>query len=449
MPVTTNNSPSGERAEESAAKQTSVVFAGQIAATGMGFVASLLTMRAVGPDGYGVIVVSTTVLTVIWLVTGRGVDQAMVRCAARSARDGPDSADAAFATVHQIKLALGGALVLVGLLLAVPLSRFFFGPGVSALALGVAVVASLAATLWSYVGASLQATFRFRRFALVQTSNAAVRLLLTVALVAWGILSPVSAMVIVGAAYLIAAGIGYALAPRARATGFSLRGTHADLRPMIFRYSKWLVVSSVIHIFYTRLDHLMLSGMVGTAATGTYGAAVSFIQLVDLLTFSMLTVFLPRFCAHTDAAGLRRQAKQSIKVSCGLGLLLLPGYVLAGPIMRLLLGDDFAGSVRLFEIMFFGAIFTLLTHPLQAVLHARGETRFLTGLDIGLLIANGLGNFLAIPLYGATGAAVVALVTRLIGGMILLAIVYARLYARNSTEPEHADVATPSDRDTT
>ena len=213
--MTTNGSSSNERTEQNPAKQTSVVFAGQVMATGMGFVASLLTMRAVGPDGYGVIVVSTTVLTVIWLVTGRGVDQAMVRCTARFSQNDPDSANATFATVHQIKLALGGALVLIGLMLAVPLSRFFFGPNTSALAMGIAIVVSLAATLWSYVGASLQATFKFRRFALVQASNAAGRLLLTVALVVWGILSPVSAMLIVGAGYLIAAGVGYALATRA------------------------------------------------------------------------------------------------------------------------------------------------------------------------------------------------------------------------------------------
>ena len=443
--MTTNHSSSSEQIPESAAKQTSVVFVGQIAATGMGFVASMLTMRAVGPEGWGVIVVSTTVLTILWLVTGRGVDQAMVKCAARFAKDGSGSADAVFATVHQIKLLLGGALVLVGLLLAMPMSRYFFGPDASAMALGIAAVGSLAATHWSYVGATLQATFGFRRFAILQSSNAAVRLILTALLIALGILSPVSAMVIVGAAYLTSAGIGYALAPRA-ARG--LRG-RAELRPTIFRYSKWLVVSSVIHILYTRLDHLMLSGMVGTGATGTYGAAVTFIQLVDLLTFSMLTVFLPRFCASVDPAGLRRQAKQSIKVSCGLGLLLLPAYFLAGPIIQRLLGPDYAGSIRLFEIMFFGAIFTLLTHPLQAVLHARGETRFLTGLDIGLLFANGLGNFLAIPKYGATGAAIVALLTRLVGGMVLLALVYARLYAGNNAKTEHADVAPSNDTDAT
>lgn len=418
---TTQSNPPGE----GAGRQTAVVFGGNIATTAMGFVANICIMRAVGPSGFGVVIVSTTVLTILWLLTGRGVDQALVRCVSQKNTNGDSPTPCARATVHQIKLAVGAAVALAGALAAKPLTLFLLGPDVSSAPLCIGALSSLAASLWGYTGASLQAAKSFNRFAVVQMTNSGIRLGLVVALVACDELTATWAMVATGAGYSIAALIGYALSvPATR----KISGSRA-LRPVIFDYSKWLVISSLIHIFYTRIDHLMLSRMAGADSAGVFGAAVNFIQIVDLLTFSLLTVWLPRFCETTDILALRRHAKKALGTSLALAVLMMPAYFLARPVIGWILGDAYRSSIDLFKVIFVGAVVTLITHPLQGAVHARGKTHLLTGLDLGLLGLNVAFNYWVIPRYGVSGAAGVALGTRILGGVVL-SVVVARILRR-------------------
>lgn len=403
--------------------QTVLVFGGNMSATALGFVTNILIMRALGPEGFGVVIVATTFLTVLWQLTGRGLDQALVRCVAMFARTDSDRADQACRTVHHTKLVVGTALGVLGMLAAWPVTRFFIGPDASLAPVWVAAACSVPATLWGYTGACLQAMQTFTTFTMVQVANAVARLAMTAGMIVAGVLTPALAMLATGAAYLGAAGLGYGfLSPRQR--GFR---AEPDLRFTIYRYSRWLVLSSVIYLLYTRLDQLMLSRLSGPQVAGIYGAAVTFIQLVDLLTSSLLTVFLPQVCATESIAELRRRTRQSLAVSALLTIPVALSFILLRPAMDLLLGARFAAALPVFTIIFPGAVFNMLTHPLQVVLHARGRTEFITVLDILVLIANGAANYFAITAYGMIGAAVVALVTRVLAGLLLGGLVAREL----------------------
>lgn len=411
------------------AGQTMIVFAGNGISTALGFLSSICIMRALGPDGFGVVVVAITVLTVFWQLTGRGIDQALVRCVALLGREDPAKTRAVYQTVHQIKLVLGGLLLLVGLAISIPLTRFFLGPEAFPGPICIAVIAALAASIWSYTGACLQASNEFGKYTIILVINAAIRFAFVGTLFVLGRMTPSLAMLAMGFGYLLAAVIGYALSPTA-ARG--VRG-QAELRPMVYAYSRWLVISSVIHLLYTRLDQLMLSRMVGMEQTGVYGAAASFIQMVDLLTASLVTVLLPSACKHDCNSPLRRQAWASVRTSAVLAALMLPGFFLADPIIGKVLGSAFQPSILFFKVIFIGALFNIITHPLQVIMHAKGKTHMLTVLDIALLVACGVCNYVAIDSYGALGAAVVALLLRVTGGLFIIVLVLRELKDEKQT----------------
>ena len=132
---------------------------------------------------------------------------------------------------------------------------------------------------------------------------------------------------------------------------------------------------------------------------------------------------------------LRDRMWSSLRVSALLAVPLIPAIFLAGPLMDLLLGARFSASIFIFTVIFPGAIINMITHPLQVILHARGKTHLLTGLDVAVLLANGVACYCAIRLYGAVGAAVVALLTRLLASG-LLAIVVARELRLGRAAPE-------------
>ena len=417
------------------AGHTITVFGGNLAGTAFGFLANILIMRALGPSDYGVVIVALTFLAVLSQLSGRGIEQAMVRCVAMFSGSDPVRAEAAYHTAHQLKLVAGTLLAVVGVAAAGWVTRFFIGPDASPLPLQIAAVASLAASLWGYTGACLQAAQSFAKFTVVQVTCAAGRLVLTAACLLGGMLTPMLAVGATLAGYVGAAGLGYALCPRA-ARG---RQGQAELRPVIWQYSRWLIVSSLIYLFYTRLDQLMLSRMEGTHAAGIYGASVTFIQLVDLLTASLLTVFLPQMCATTDSVELRSRMWSSVRVSAMLALPLLPALLVIRPVMEVLLGGQFLAAIPIFTVIFPGAVVNMLTHPLQVIMHARTRTGVLTAMDIGVLAFNGAANWVAIGHYGMMGAAVAALLTRLLASAVLVVLVAREL--RSPTAPVEAVAA--------
>ena len=423
------------KSDRKAAGHTLLVFSGNMTATAIGFLANILVMRTLGPEAFGVVIVATVFLTVLWQFTGRGFDQAMVRCVASVANKDNEQAEAFCRTVHQLKFIWGGILVLVGLLIARPVTQLFLGEEVSPLPLYVAAAGALAASIWGYTGACLQSLHEFGKFAIVQVSNATARFALVVVLYLSGIMTPVLALAATGIGYAFAAVTGYLLAPRSKR---GLKGV-PELRPTVFKYSRWLIISSIVYLFYTRLDHLLLARLVGSKSAGIYGGAATFIQLIDLLTASLLTVFLPRACAQSDTLELRRQMGSSLRISAILALVLIPSIFILRPTVGILLGPQYALSVQIFTIIFPGAVFNMITHPLQAVMHSRGKTHLLTVMDILVVCVNGIVNFFIITRYGAIGAAFVALSTRLLAGT-LLAILVARELYRNGNRTEVTEI---------
>jgi O-antigen/teichoic acid export membrane protein len=407
------------------ARRTSLVFSANLGGTALGFLANILIMRSLGPAGFGVVVVSLTLLNVLWQLTGRGLDQALVRCIARMRQTEPDRADAAMATAHRAKLVLGGLLAAVGLVLAPTLTQFFFGDAVSPAPVAIAIVSSLAASVWGYVGACLQARHEFGRYSLVVIVNAASRLLLVATLVGLGHMTTAWALGSLGLGYGLASVVGYMMCPSAAR---SVQGRR-DLQPILYTSSRWLILSSVLHLLYSRVDQLMLSRLVSSSAAGVFGAAATFIQLVDLLTASLLTVILPKTCESTDSPALRRHAWTSLRVSFLLVVPMTAGFFLADPVIGRLV-PDFEQTSFIFKIILAGALFNVLTHPLQVILHARGHTRRILFLDVALLLISVVANYLVIPSYGALGAAVVALGLRLLAGSLLLVLVGVELVAR-------------------
>ncbi len=418
--------PPAQRIQPRAAATTTaagLVFGGNVAGTALGFAANVLIMRALGAEGFGVVIVTTTVLSVLWQITGRGLDQAVVRCLALYRGSDPDKAADAARTAHQAKWILGVAVALAGVTLAGPLTRFFIGPQASAVPMMVAAGSSLAASLWGYTGACLQATGRLGGYSLVLVSNAAVRLALVGLLIFAGAMTITTAMASLGLAYLAAAVLGYWLCPT-ETHGLAGR---AEMRPLLFSWSIWLVISSVIHLLYSRMDQLMLSRIVGSQPTGVYGAAASFVQLVDLLTASLLTVMLPRACRETQAGPLRRHAVHSLRSSAVFAVPMLAGFVLADPVIGRLLGPSYAQTALLFKIMLAGALLNVLTHPLQAVMHARGRTGRLLVLDIALLAVGAVSTLWAVRHYGTIGAAATSTGLRVAAGFALVALVFSEL----------------------
>ncbi len=407
-----------------------LVFGGNACAMALGLAGTVIAMRVLGPERYAVVAVALVILYIVWQFTGKGFDQSAIRLAAVT--DHPRGPAAIFETVFALKAIGNAALVIVGIFLAGPLTRVFVGPSFSPIPVYLAFIGAAGASFWGFSSAAIQAESRFKRYAPVQVANNALKLAVFGLLVAGGMLTPTTVMLATAFGFFGAAIVGNRLAP-----AYARRSRlDRDVVPVVGRYARWLLISSVLYLLYSRLDVLMLGSLVGGEAVGLYAAAALIAQMADLLAASIMTVFLPRFSKHTEAAPLRGQVKSSLKCSVLLAVPLVPCYVLIEPVMHLLFGVQYAGSVPFLKIMYFGVLFTMVTHPLHILFYARGRPQILTALDGFILLFNLVGHYFAITRYGPAGAAVVVLASRILAGLLLSLGVTAELSTRSRSTVE-------------
>lgn len=406
--------------------QIATVFGGNFGALLLGFVANLWAMRALGPEQYGVLAVVLVVMNVAWQFSGKGLDSAAVCLGMAPEAGGPATT---FASVFGLKLAINAVLLAIGISAAGPLTRLFVGPEASAWPMMLAVAGAAGASLWGLMSAAIQADTRFGRYALVQSANNGFKLLAMGLLAFAGALSVNAIMLATAGAFFGAACLGAWLAPR-----YAVRPAwHAEALPGIVRFARWTVISSVLYLIYVRVDVLMLSRMNGGPSVGVYAAALAIIQILDLLTASTLTVFLPSFAKDTSPEALRGQVLAAVSSSLLLALPLALGYFLIDPgaaLLVKLVGPGYAGIGPLLKIMYFGVLFTMITHPLHILFYAIGRPHVLTVVDLAMLVVVVAANYFAIRQAGPTGAAFVVLGARVLLGLILVSGVWLVLNRR-------------------
>jgi len=405
------------------------VFSGNLLAMGLGFAANLWAMRGLGPELYGVLSVALVVMLVTWQLTGKGLDQTAV--CLRGGPGGTDHGAAVFGNVLSLKLLANAALILVAAGSAFPLCGYLLGSTTLAAPLVIAVVGAAAASFWGLGSAAVQADGRFGAVAAIQVANGGLRLAITALLAALGKFTVVTLVFTHFAGYLGAGLLGAALAPRwARRPGW-----HKATLAAIIRSARWMLLSSLLYLLYSRIDLLMLGWLVGGDDVGVYAATLTIIQVMDMIAASTVTVFLPRFSKDTDTDALRGQVRAALRSSLTIAAPLALGYFLIHPgvaILVQLVGPGYAGVEPLLKIMFFGALFTVVAHPLHLLFYARRRPQVLTALDAAMLVLIAVGNYVAIRQAGATGAAVVVLASRLLLGTLLLIGVLRDLRAPRS-----------------
>jgi O-antigen/teichoic acid export membrane protein len=107
--------------------------------------------------------------------------------------------------------------------------------------------------------------------------------------------------------------------------------------------------------------------------------------------------------------------------AAGMGVTVLGGIVFAGPIVRLLLGDEYAQAASVCRLLFPGALFMTCALVLDAFflnqLGRPGTLSILAAIEVVLVMGSG---FLLVPRWGPNGAAVSLTLTEVAGTLVYL-----------------------------
>ena len=380
-----------------------------------GVITAAFLTRRLGPGGYGLLVLTATLI--IWVEWG--INSFLMRATVKFVSEAKDWRPIG-TTVVRLHLLLGGFAALLVWLFAIPLARLLNEPALAPLlclfALDIPICTLAQAHQNILVGMG-----NFRKKAVGNAGRWIARLFLILVLVEMG-------LSVQGA---ILGSIGASLV--------ELTISRLYVRPSFFGnasvpvrslgdYGFPILLSALSVSCYSNLDLFLLKILGGTTQqAGLYGAAqnLSILPAIFGMSFSpLLLSTMSRLLSLGEVNQARVMGRNAMRLVLGL----LPiGAMIAGAapeIVRFFFGPLYEPAGPLVAVLFFGAVGLVMTSITMAIVTASGSPR-LNVLLTGPLVPFAVVSYLVfIPRFGPLGAALVTTLFASLGAMVTVLAVY-------------------------
>lgn len=390
---------------------------------GLGFVASLVIARALGPAVFGTYaVLAATVGIVGGLAEGGLTEAAVLRISAVWPHKRGDALHRA-RQFFWLRLGLAAIVVGVGCLTAAPLAHWVLN--IDDVLLRWALLGIVATAASGAVSAMLQATGGFGRMSSLTLFNTGLTVALAAGLAAVSRLDLLAALVVLGIGTSLAT---FVLGRWMLPADWSLRLPRPiELRSegrYLLRTGRWLWLASVFAMLTANAEVLLLNRWIALPLLGAYALALNLATKADVVNTSLYTVLLPGVATLAEpgriSAYLRRGLLRGALIGLGL-LLLIP---LSEPLIVLIYGAEFAPAVVFFRLLLSVMILDVLLTPFLLLPLAYRQPKLLAAADAVRAVTLVLVAIGLIPVFGALGAVVARFAARVAGALLVLGALY-------------------------
>jgi O-antigen/teichoic acid export membrane protein len=380
----------------------------------IGYVASIVLARTLGPSGRGLVAVMQADVALLVSLAGLGTPTAITFFASRRARHQP--ALTGFALIYGCAL---GALAFAIVLVAGGWLSVHQGEGFSESLWWLAAALVPLMYIEYFVASLLNARHAFslqNRLNVLGRVGTLVATVLLVSALGWGVAggliaaSMISLVRIAGCTPLLAR-IGVRLPSR-------------HLIAATLHYGWRVAIGQMFRFFSGRFDVLLLSFMAPLSVVGSYAVAQTVAELVIVIPQSFGFVLMPMV-----AAGQHHRAAPALRLAGTLALLGVVGVAVAGPALILIgFGEAFRPALQPFFILLPGIWMLAYGNICSFVLSGKkrpGSSSLLAGaaaavtvvLDLALIPPFGAvgGAFASTAAYSLYGITSLVLVARILG----------------------------------
>lgn len=200
---------------------------------------------------------------------------------------------------------------------------------------------------------------------------------------------------------------------------------------MLVVYGGVTTVIAIADVMRMNLDSFVIGKWVGMAEVGVYGIAALLIRYMVRLVSASMVVLTPRFAALDGAkerAKLQDLFLRSLSISAllafGAGMLAI---VFGGRFITFWVGEDFAKSIVILQILAISFAFALSQNPGIGLMYALNKHHFFAIATIIEAIANLILSILLVSKYGIIGVAMGTAVPMLIVKVFVQPIYVARI----------------------
>jgi O-antigen/teichoic acid export membrane protein len=183
----------------------------------------------------------------------------------------------------------------------------------------------------------------------------------------------------------------------------------------------WL--NSVFVIIYFKIDMVMLSMMIGDTAVGWYSASYRLIDALGFIPAVLMSTMYPVFSKFhiSSRDSLEFAFKKSFKfltiiaIPIGIGT-----TILAEKIIVLIYGVQYSSSVIALQILIWASVLSFINYTPATYLTSTNKQRTLMIFTFSGAILNIVLNFILIPQFSYSGAAIATVSTELVVGLLML-----------------------------
>lgn len=402
----------------------------KVGGAALGFLSHIVLARVMSVTNYGIYIYVWTWLMVLVLVARAGFDNLLIRYVAKyraeqSWRLLKGLLRRSVQTVGGIAVILGGIAAVVVMLVGQRISSEMQATFMA----GFILLPILALV---YIR---QSTLRgLKCVARANVPELIVRHLLVIGLAAgvWtltGTLQAWQAMVATIAAFLVALVVAETMVRMAApAPTFDVRIELPD-EPWIRKALPFLILASA-GLLQKKTDVIMLGFFVPAAEIGIYGAAL---RLTALVGFGMVVVNLtvtPYFSEYYTAGEEDKLQKLATLSAAGIATFttaVAVALLLFGDTVLAIFGREFTGGYSILAVLVLGKMFAAFCGPVALIMMMTDQESAASKVEGVAAVLNVVLNAVAIPLFGALGAAVATAASLSIRNIIFAYFVYTRL----------------------
>lgn len=382
-----------------------------------GFVSLLVTARALGPEGRALYALPLTLAALVAIAVSLSLEQAAGRMLARNAA-GVAQLSRLLATAAAVLGTVGvGAVVAVGLG-----TRDELLAGADARSV---ILAALSVPLTLAIQFSLGLLFRLgalRVHGVIVAVSGGAQLLAMSVLALSGALTPFRALLVIVVGLCATALPLIVVLRRYAGPGGLVARTSRSLLTTALVAAWPLHVATFAVLLNLRLDLLLVSMLAGRFEAGVYSLSTTLAESVLVVPYIVAVAAMPTQTRASPAVGASYTvdfARQSFAIGVLVAALASAG---AYPMIWLLYGAEWAGSVAPLMILAWGAVAFAVEAPMRVYLvHAAAPTSILAAAVAGMVINIGLVVLLT-PMIGIVGAALGSLASYWVYTLLMLVL---------------------------
>lgn len=392
-------------------RQAAITFSATFVNGTLGFFYYATTARYLGPENFGILTISLTVLALFADIGNFGINAGLVNFVSKFKTINILTSQRYLKLSLKLKLYIGFVTIIIGYLISPILSVYIFHKPELLIPLRLAFFGVSTTWLFSFATSYFQAFEKFISWGLIQIMTNLLRLSMIIILYLYSVLDINYALI----SYIVMPLFGFLITMAYMPKDFLKVKNENKLTSKFLNFNKWIGVSAVASSLSSKLDTFILAALLTSRDVGIYSAAYQIVQVVPQLVTALGTVIAPKFASFRFKEAAVEYYFKTQKLVIIISILGISGIPVFKLLIPFLLGNKYNDSFVVFSIILLGMLLFLLATPIHnLIIYYYNNTKLLSLISSSNLVILLILGYLSVIKFGVIGMASVTVILNLI-----------------------------------